>query len=173
MLETWRIRPDATVDGGDGNDSLTMADARGEYTLNMTNVATLGLMQTGNDVTIQGNNIDGMENLLLRNNWNGHDITIANFGQSELNVQAHRNNNLDLYVADITDMDIHVGDYNKNAIDNLTGTINLGAVTDLSITADDGINTDHQTYFTSVVNADKVQNLALSASKETQARHPA
>ena len=57
----------ANVDGGDGQDTLNMTGATGEYTLNMSNVQTLGLTGNSNNETIQGNNVDGMENLQLAN----------------------------------------------------------------------------------------------------------
>lgn len=66
-LTSGNVSATANVDGGDGQDTLNMTGATGEYTLNMSNVQTLGLTGNSNNETIQGNNVDGMENLQLAN----------------------------------------------------------------------------------------------------------
>ncbi len=168
VIRAWSISATASIDGGAGEDNLVLEGAHNNYALTSSEVETLTLADTNaSSIGLVGENMDGVENLVLKNVGNAvsgnTDITLANFPNSELNVQAVNQNAVDLSIADIPVVNVVVGDGKTNTHDTLTGTLNLGSATNLNITADDGINGANPT-FNAEVNANRVNYLGIDAA---------
>ena len=168
VIRAWSISATASIDGGAGEDNLVLEGAHNNYALTSSEVETLTLADTNaSSIGLVGENMDGVENLVLKNVGNAvsgnTDITLANFPNSELNVQAVNQNAVDLSIADIPVVNVVVGDGKTNTHDALTGTLNLGSATNLNITADDGINGANPT-FNAEVNANRVNYLGIDAA---------
>ena len=168
VIRAWSISATASIDGGAGEDNLVLEGAHNNYALTSSEVETLTLADTNaSSIGLVGENMDGVENLVLKNVGNAAsgntDITLANFPNSELNVQAVNQNAVDLSIADIPVVNVVVGDGKTNTHDALTGTLNLGSATNLNITADDGINGANPT-FSAEVNANRVNYLGIDAA---------
>ncbi len=168
VIRAWSISATASIDGGAGEDNLVLEGAHNNYALTSSEVETLTLANTNaSSIGLVGENMDGVENLVLKNVGNAvsgnTDITLANFPNSELNVQAVNQNAVDLSIADIPVVNVVVGDGKTFTNDSLTGTLNLGSATNLNITADDGINGANPT-FSAEVNANRVNYLGIDAA---------
>ncbi len=168
VIRAWSISATASIDGGAGEDNLVLEGAHNNYALTSSEVETLTLADTNaSSIGLVGENMDGVENLVLKNVGNAvsgnTDITLANFPNSELNVQAVNQNAVDLSIADIPVVNVVVGDGKTFTHDALTGTLNLGSATNLNITADDGINGANPT-FSAEVNANRVNYLGIDAA---------
>jgi len=153
------------IDGGKGDDTVTFDGVGGRYQPVLTSVETLTLDQKAGQIlpklTIAGDEISGLENLVVRGMDASEDILFAEYATGELNVNAVGDNAGNLEIGDVDQINMTVG--GTKGQETFSGKVILNDTSSLNLTV--GNTTERGDVFSGDIIGTELENLSIVANR--------